>query len=207
VDLLNGSIIIPNVVFVPGLIVVLLGLLWTYSLVRDRNPLPFSDRDYHVVSTSSLTRLIALEELMQRFGHAPRFRIDSDQVDRTVFTNGTIINFPHPDMLARLDDPAAALGFVVPDFGAAAREAAEVLRRCGFRAEIVLDAEPGLPITFVKTDALKNAALVFRTHVLKMGQKPPRWTPRENDPLRRPGPRQTSCDRSSRDIVKSCGSG
>ncbi len=44
-----------------------------------------------------------------------RFRIDSDQVDRTVFTNGTIINFPHADMLAQMGDPDAALGFVVPD--------------------------------------------------------------------------------------------
>ena len=178
-DLLNGSIVIPTVIFVPGLIAALLALLWTYSLARDRNPLPFPDRDYHVFSTSSLTGLIALEELMRQFGHAPRFRIDSDQVDRTVFTNGTIINFPHPNMLAQLGDPAAALGFVVPDPDAAARDAVEVLRRRGFRAELVLDAEPGLPITFVKTDALNKAALVFRKHVLKMGQRPPRWTPRE----------------------------
>lgn len=177
-DLLHGSIAIPSINFVPGLIVVSLLLLWAFSVARDRNPLPFPDRDYHVLSTSSLVGLVALEELMQQFGHAPRFRIDSDQVDRTVFTNGTIINYPHPDMLARLGDPAAALGFVVPDPDAAARAAIDMLQRRGFHAELVLDAEPGLPIAFVKTDALKNAALVFRKHVLKMGQKPPRWTPR-----------------------------
>ena len=178
-DFLKGSIAIPKVIFAAGLIVVSLVLLWTYSLARDRNPLPFPDRDYHVFSTSSLSGLIALEELMRQFGHAPRFRIDSDQVDRTVFTNGTIINFPHPDILQQLGDPAAALGFVVPDPDAAARDAVELLRRRGFRAELVLNAEPGLPITFVKTDVFKNAALVFRKHVLKMGQTPPGWTPRE----------------------------
>lgn len=177
-DLLSGSIAIPKLVFVLGLVTVSLAFLWTYSLVRDRNPLPFPDRDYHVFSTSSLSGLIALEALLQQFGHAPRFRIDSEQVDRTVFTNGTIVNFPHPEMLATLGDPAAALGFVVADPDASAQAAVALLRSHGFRAELVPDAEPGLPISFVTTDALKNAALVFRKHVLKMGQKPPRWTPR-----------------------------
>lgn len=176
---LTGSVVIRKIVFVPSVIVVLLSLLWTYGLVRDRNPLPFPDRDYHVFSVSSSTGLIALEDLMQHFGHAPRFRIDSEQVDRTVFSNGTIINYPHSEILAQLGDPAAALGFVVRDPDAAAREAVELLRARGFSAELVLDAEPGLPIAFVRTDALKNAALVFRKHVLKMGQKPPSWTPRE----------------------------
>jgi hypothetical protein len=179
VDFLNDSIVIPTVIFVPVVIGVGLALLWSYAVARDRNPLPFPDRDYHVISTSSQAGLSALEELMQQFGHAPRFRIDSDQVDRTVFTNGTIINSPHPHMLAQLGDPAAALGFVVPDPDAAAAKAIDLLRRHGFRADVVVDAESGLPIAFVTTDALKSAALVFRKHVLKMGQKPPRWTPRE----------------------------
>lgn len=117
-DFLSGSIAIPKLVVVLGLVTMSLGLLWTYSLVRDRNPLPFPDRDYHVFSTSSLSGLIALEALLQQFGHA------------------------------------------------------------GFRAELIPNAEPGLPISFVTTDALKNAALVFRKHVPKMGQKSPRWTPR-----------------------------
>ena len=59
------------------------------------------------------------------------------------------------------------------------RTAAELLRRHGCSGEVVLGAEPGLPITFVRTDALKNSALVFRKHVLKMGARPPAWTPRE----------------------------
>lgn len=185
-DFLTGSVVIRKVVLVPSLIIVLLSLLWTYGLVRDRNPLPFPDRDYHVFSVSSSTGLIALEELMQHFGHSPRFRIDSDQVDRTVFTNGTIINFPHSEILTQLGDPAAALGFVVRDPDAAARDAVELLRARGFSAELILGAEPGLPIAFVKTDALKNAALVFRKHVLKMGQRPPSWTPRETPAGQRP---------------------
>lgn len=69
-------------------------------------------------------------------------------------------------------------GFVVPDPVLAAHDAAPLLEAAGCQAAVILDAEPGLPIAFVKTDALISGALVFRKHVLKMGQKPPAWTRR-----------------------------
>ena len=178
----KGATAVPNIVIlIVGLCFVLLGA-YLVALINDRNPLPFPDRDYHVFSASSQPALVALEQLMQKFGHEPRFRIDSDQVDRTVFSNGTIINHPHPEMFATLGKPAGALGFVVSDPDAAARESAQMLQAAGFHAEVILDAEPGLPITFVKTDALISGALVFRRHVLKMGEKPPAWTPRTERP-------------------------
>lgn len=148
------------------------------ALITDRNPLPFPDRDYHVFSASSPGALVALEQLMQNHGHRPRFRIDSEEVDRTVFSNGTIINYPRPRIFGALGQPGGALGFVVDDPEAAARDAARLLQAAGLQAEVVLDAEPGLPIAFVKTDALISGAIVFRKHVLEMGQKPPAWTPR-----------------------------
>ncbi|HEY0929872.1 MAG TPA: hypothetical protein VGE27_08115 [Gemmatimonas sp.] len=164
----------------------LLLIAWTTSLVRDRNPLPFPDRDYHVFSAKSTPALIALEDLMQLHGHVPRFRVDSDDVERTIFSNGTIVNHPRQEMLAKLGAPSAALGFVVDDPEQAAREAVELFRRNGFTAELILDAEPGLPITFVTTDALSGSAIVFRKHVLQMGQKPPAWTPRNANSQRAP---------------------
>lgn len=157
-------------------LLVLIALL--VALVTDRNPLPFPDRDYHVFSASSPQALVALEALMQKHGHRPRFRIDSEEVDRTVFSNGTIINYPRPQMFSALGQPGGALGFVVDDPDASARETASMLKAAGLQAEVVLNAEPGLPIAFVKTDALVSGAIVFRKHVLKMGQKPPAWTPR-----------------------------
>jgi hypothetical protein len=175
----STSVQVPRIVFYPAVVAVLLLAAWTVSLVRDRNPLPFPDRDYTVFSAKSTLALIALEELMQMHGHVPRFRIDSDNVERTIFSNGTIINHPRQTMLDRLGQPGAALGFVVADPEQAARETAELLRRNGFAAEVILDAEPGLPITFVSTDALSGSVIVFRKHVLKMGQKPPAWTPRD----------------------------
>jgi hypothetical protein len=175
---LSSSVQVPSAVFYPALVAVLLLVAWTVSLVRDRNPLPFPDRDYHVFSAKSTPALIALEALMQRHGHVPRFRVDSEEVERTIFSNGTIINRPHASMLDRLGQPSAALGFVVADPEQAAREAATLLQRHGFDARVIADAEPGLPIAFVATDALSGSALVFRKHVLKMGRKPPAWTPR-----------------------------
>ena len=176
--MLSGATLVPNVLLLLVGLVFLLLIAYLVAVLTDRNPLPFPDRDYHVFSATSLPALIALERLMELFGHRPRFRIDSDNVERTVFSNGTILNRPHPQMAARLGEPAGALGFVVPDPERAGREAAQLLNASGFEAEVLLDAEPGLPIAFVKTNALLSGALVFRKHVLKMGQKPPAWTQR-----------------------------
>lgn len=182
----SSHVKVPRIVFYPALVAVLLLAAWTTSLALDRNPLPFPDRDYHVFSAKSTPALIALEELMQAHGHAPRFRVDSDDVERTIFSNGTIINHPRQTMLDRLGQPGAALGFVVDDPEQAAREAADRFRRSGFTADVILDAEPGLPITFVATDALSGSVIVFRKHVLRMGQRPSAWTPRQQES--RPSP-------------------
>lgn len=176
----SGATLVPNVLILTSGVVVLLLIIFLVALIRDRNPLPFPDRDYHVFSVSSRPALAALERLMQKFGHIPRFRIDSEQVDRTVFSNGTIINHPHAQISTTLGSPGGALGFVVDDPDRAARESAQLLQEAGFQAEVILNAEPGLPIAFVTTNALLSGALVFRKHVLKMGQKPPAWTPRSN---------------------------
>lgn len=155
----------------------LLGL-WTLALVYDRNPLPFPDRDYQVFSASSAKALVAMEEVMMSLGQRPRFRVDSPNVQRTIFASGTIINQPDPRMFELLGPHGAALGFVVDDPDATARRVAKQLQDRGFEAASIHGAEPGLPIAFVRTNALADSVLVFRKHVLKMGAKPAAWTPR-----------------------------
>lgn len=177
-SLFIGSVELPKMLlWILGASVLAL-VAWAAALASNRNPLPFPDHPYHVFSVPSEKALEALERVMMSFGIRPRFRIDSENVNRTVFSNGTIINNPQPGMAARLNSPAGALGFVVPDPDEAAQHIAKELRRSGFEAEVVLDAEPGLPITFVTTNALLGTAIVFRKHILKMGPKPPSWTPR-----------------------------
>ena len=152
--------------------------LWTLALAYDRNPLPFPDRDYQVFSASSAKALVAMEDVMQSLGQRPRFRADSPNVQRTIFASGTIINQPDPGMLKLLGPNGAALGFVVDDPDATARQVAAQLQRRGFQATSIHGAEPGLPIAFVRTDALSGSVLVFRKHMLRMGAKPDAWTPR-----------------------------
>ena len=159
------------------LVTVLLGL-WTLAIATDRNPLPFPDRDYQVFSASSGEALMAMEEVMQSLGQHPRFRADSANVQRTIFASGTIINQPDPAMSALLGAHGAALGFVVDDPDATARQVAMQLKSRGFEAASIHGAEPGLPIAFVRTDALSGSVLVFRKHMLRMGAKPDAWTPR-----------------------------
>ncbi len=156
----------------------LLLALWTFALAHDRNPLPFPDRDYQVFSASSADALVAMEEVMQMLGQRPRFRVDSPNVQRTIFASGTIINQPDPRMFDLLGPHGAALGFVVDDPDATARHIAAQLQARGFQAASIHGAEPGLPIAFVRTDALADSVLVFRKHMLRMGAKPDPWTPR-----------------------------
>lgn len=157
---------------------VLLGL-WTLALAYDRNPLPFPDHDYQVFSASSPEALVAMEDVMMSLGQRPRFRADSPNVKRTIFASGTIINQPEPHMLEALGPHGAALGFVVDDPDATARQVAKRLQERGFEASSVHGAEPGLPIAFVRTNALSDSVLVFRKHILRMGAKPAAWTPRK----------------------------
>ncbi len=159
------------------LLTLLLGL-WTFSLAYDLNPLPFPDHDYQVFSARSAKALVAMEDVMISLGQRPRFRADSPNVQRTIFASGTIINQPDPGMLEVLGPNGAALGFVVDDPDATARQVAQQLKRSGFNAVSIHDAEPGLPIAFVRTDALSGSLLVFRKHMLRMGAKPDAWTPR-----------------------------
>jgi hypothetical protein len=159
------------------LVTLLLGL-WTLALARDRNPLPFPDRDYQVFSASSSEALVALEDVMISLGQRPRFRADSPNVQRTIFASGTIINQPDPGMLESLGPHGAALGFVVDDPDASARRVALQLQQRGFQATSIHGAEPGLPIAFVRTNALSDSVLVFRKHMLRMGAKPDAWRPR-----------------------------
>ncbi len=174
----KASTRVPTILVIALPVVTLLVLVWAMAVANDRNPLPFPDRDYHVFTARSEAGLIVLEEIMQLHGHHPRFRADSEGVLRTIFANGTIINHAQPRMLALLGDPSGALGFVVPDPDASAREVAALLRSRGFQAEAIHGAEPGLPIAFVRTDALSGTALVFRKHVLQMGARPDKWTTR-----------------------------
>jgi len=168
---LLGAILIP-------LLLVLVGL-WALAVAFDRNPLPFPDRHYHVHSAASPTALAILEELMREHGNPPRFRADSPEVQRTLFANGTIINLPDRGMLQRLGNPGAALGLVVDDPDASARAIAARLQALGFASESIHDAEPGLPIAFVRTDALLGSIIVLRKHALRMGRRPDPWTPRQ----------------------------
>jgi hypothetical protein len=153
-------------------------MLWAIAVANDRNPLPFPDRHYHVHSVSSTAALVALEDLMREHGNPPRFRADGPGVQRTIFASGSIINQPGTSMFTLLGEPGAALGLVVADPDASARAVAVRFRELGFQAESIHDAEPGLPIAFVRTDALIGSIIVFRKPMLRMGKAPDRWTAR-----------------------------
>ena len=82
--------------------------------------------------------------------------------------DGTIINLPSPEVAQKLNSPAASIGPVADDPIASANEAANFLRSKGFKAEVVLDVEPEIPIAFVLTDAMLGTVLNFRKHMIHL---------------------------------------
>lgn len=160
--------------FVPKWLVVLVGVVvaclasWTYLLASDRNPLPFPDPGSRIFSTPSPEAKEAMVALLARHGVKERFEANSSGILRSIMWDGTIINYSPPEVLQKLGHASASIGLVSDDPAASAKDAAEFLRARGFEANVVLDAEPALPIAFVVTNATSGTVLNFRKHLIDM---------------------------------------
>lgn len=160
--------------FIPIWIILLIGsfavilIAWTAMLVMRRNPFPFPDFGSRIFSASSVDGKAAVVELLSRHGVKERFQANTEEVKRSIMWDGTIINLPSAEVSKKLNFPAASIGLVVDDPEASARAAADFLRAKGFTSEVVLDAEPELPIAFVTTDAMVGTVLNFRKHVIHL---------------------------------------
>ena len=158
--------------FIPFWALIVLSLLavgfviWVVLLVMGRNPLPFPDFGSRIFSASSAGGKEAIVELLALYGVKERFQANTDAVLRSIMWDGTIINLPSLEVAEKLNKPAASIGLVVRDPVASANSAAAFLVSRGFTAEVILDAEPELPIAFVSTDALIGTVLNFRKHVI-----------------------------------------
>ncbi len=149
-------------------VVTVLFVVWALAAARGRNPLPFPDGGSRIFAASSLEARDALVALLDQHGLKARFRADSGGVARTILWDGTIINHSSPEVLDKLGHPAGAIGLVAADPAKAADEAVAFLRARGFAAEVAPDIEAGMPIVFVKTDALSGTVLNFRKSVIHM---------------------------------------
>lgn len=149
--------------------------IWTWLLASGRNPLPFPDGGSRIFAAASPEAKTAIVEVLARNGLRERFRVDTDGALRSILSDGTIINWSAPEVTRRVGGATSAIGLVADDPAARAADAAAVLRARGFSADVVLDADPGLPVVFVLTDAMPGTALNFRPHVIHMPRpaKPP----------------------------------
>ncbi|HRD52095.1 MAG TPA: hypothetical protein PKY96_05545, partial [Flavobacteriales bacterium] len=123
--------------------------IWCLLMLTGRNPLPFPDNGSRIFSTPSAEAKSAIVDLLARHGVKERFQANSENVQRSIMWDGTIINQPTPESLAKLDQAQACIGLVADDPTASAHEAAKFLQDRGFEARVVLDIEPDLPIAFV----------------------------------------------------------
>lgn len=151
---------------------------WTYSLAAGRNPLPFPDAGSRIFTTPSPEAKDAVVALLARHGVEERFQANSSGILRSIMWDGKIINYAPPDVLQKLGNASASIGLVADDPEASANDAAEFLRARGFEANVVLDAEPAVPIAFVVTNATPGTVLNFRKHLIHMPRPEPVSTSR-----------------------------
>jgi hypothetical protein len=159
---------VPIWIIVALAVVAVLFVMWALAAARGRNPLPFPDGGSRIFAAASPEAKDALVALLEQHGLKARFRADSGGVQRTILWDGTIINHSSPEVLDKLGHPAGCIGLVAADPARAAEEAVVFLRARGFAAEVAPDIEAGLPIVFVKTDALSGTVLNFRKSVIHM---------------------------------------
>ncbi|MCB1024951.1 MAG: hypothetical protein KDB79_11200 [Acidobacteria bacterium] len=148
---------------------VLIGLLtWAFLAVKGRNPLPFPDNGSRIFAATSVEAKDAIVELFAVYGLIERFRMDTDEVKRSIMWDGTIINHSSPELCEKLEGASSCIGIVSGDPLTDAEKAVEFLKSRGFSAKVVPDVEPELPIVFVVTDAMNGTALNFRRHVIHL---------------------------------------
>ncbi len=141
---------------------------WAFLLVSGRNPLPFPDPGSRIFTAPSPEAKDAVVALLARHGVKERFQANSTGILRSIMWDGTIINHAPPDVLQKLGHASASIGLVSDDPVASANDAADFLRARGFKANVVLDAEPAIPIAFVVTNATSGTVLNFRKHLIHM---------------------------------------
>ena len=159
---------VPKWAIALNLIAIALLAAWATVLSSGKNPLPWPDPGSRIFSAASPEGKAAIVELLGRHGVEERFRADSGGVLRSIMWDGTIINFSPPEVAGKIGGVTSAVGLVSDDPLGSAKEAAAFLRTKGFRAEVVEEIEPGLPIAFVVTDAMAGTAINFRPPISKM---------------------------------------
>ena len=147
--------------------------LWSYLLAVGKNPLPFPDRGSRIFAAPSPEAKDAFVALLGRFGLKERFQFNSSGILRSIMWDGTIINWSPHDVVQKLGSATASIGLVTDMPEASANAAADFLRSRGFEARVVLDAEPGLPIAFVVTNAMSGTVLNFRRHAIHLPRPQP----------------------------------
>ena len=147
--------------------------LWLGLILAGRNPLPFPDGGSRIFTAATPAAKAAVVELLAQYGVRERFQVNTTGVLRSIMWDGTIINCPDPEVTRRLGSPRASIGLVSPDPALSAAQAATFLKTRGFEAEVVLDAEPDLPIAFVVTNVFSGTVLNFRKHVIHMPRPQP----------------------------------
>ncbi len=138
------------------------------------------DEGHRVFAAPNFNALQAIVSVCEDNGLNPSLEISDEKVVQALMDdNRTAFVVTRPDVWEEMGSPSAAPTFRVKHPAEAAEKARAKLIEKGFSAETIsptADQQEG-EMVFVKTDALVSGLIGFRQHVIKMGPKPPKWTP------------------------------
>lgn len=139
-----------------------------------------NDEGHRVYVTPDFEALQAIIGVCETNGLEPAREIKDEMVYQVLMgDNRTVFLVTRPDVWEDMGRPTAAPMLRVKDPLNAAMEAQKALQEKGFSSEVIspmADQTEG-EIFFVRTDALSCGLIGFREHVVKMGPKPPKWSP------------------------------
>lgn len=139
-----------------------------------RNPLPFPDRGHRCFAVPNERAAKVVVGILDDLGGLPeRFTFDAGPTHQTLLWDNTTVIIRHDQVIGEQKMAPNGLSVVVGDPGMSALEAAATLRRAGFTADINAMPEVGdNKLVLLNSDAFDGWVLVFRRHILAMGDPP-----------------------------------
>ena len=156
-------------------LVVVLWALGVTIFLFVRNPLPFPDRGHRCFAVPNEETARVVVGILAQFGNLPeRFTFSPGPTHQALLWDNTTVVIWHDKTAEERGFPSNGISVVTSNPTWAADRAAAILRKRGYSAKIVKDHMPevGGKLVVLASDAFDGWVLVFRKHILAMGQPP-----------------------------------
>ncbi len=141
-----------------------------------RNPLPFPDRGHRCFAVPTENAAKVVVAILDKIAGLPeRFSFDPGPTHQTLLWDNTTVIIYYDQVIHEQGIAQNGLSVVVRNPRASALEAANILKKKGFTANLMSDIMPEVgdnKFMLLSSDAFDGWVLAFRRHILAMGKPP-----------------------------------